>query len=94
MNVATLKVIIAGREFPLTVDENTHDEVLQAAESINQKIQQHQQQFKVDVKDALAMCALEFATLNSQLQKSTQEWHQAQTEIDALHFALQSAENI
>ncbi|MCX6189322.1 MAG: cell division protein ZapA [Bacteroidetes bacterium] len=92
--MATLKVTIAGKEFPLTVDESTHNEVLQAAESINQKILQHQQQFKVDVKDALAMCALEFATLNCQLQKTAHEWHQVQTEIDALHFTLQSAESI
>jgi cell division protein ZapA (FtsZ GTPase activity inhibitor) len=92
--VATLKVTIAGKEFPLTVDENTHQEVMHAAESINQKIQQHQQQFKVDVKDALAMCALEFATLNTQLQKQAKEWQQAQSEIEALHFTLQSADNL
>lgn len=92
--MATLKVIIAGKEFPLTVDDSAHTEVLQAAESINQKIQQHQDQFKVDVKDALAMCALEYATLNSQLQKASQEWQKVQTEIDALHFTLQSADSL
>ena len=92
--MATLKVIIAGKEFPLTVDENTHGEVQLAANAINQKIQDHQQQFKVDVKDALAMCALEFATLNSQLQKQAKEWQQAQTEIEALHFTLQNAETL
>ncbi len=92
--MATLKVTIAGKEFPLTVDESTHNEVLAAVELINQKIQQHQHQFKVDVKDALAMCALEFATHNGQLQKVALEWEQAQTEIDTLHTTLQSAESI
>lgn len=92
--MATLKVSIAGKEFPLTVDESTHQEVQDAANTINQKIQDHQQQFKVDVKDALAMCALEFATMNSQLQKQAQEWQQAQTEITSLHFTLQNAENL
>ncbi len=91
--MATLNVTIAGKEFPLTVDESTYDEVLQAAASINQKIQQHQQQFKVDVKDALAMCALEYAAQNSQLQKQSQELQNAQTEIDALLFTLQTAES-
>ena len=67
--MATLKVIIAGKEFPLTVDDSKHEEVLKAADTINQKIQKHQEQFKVDVKDALAMCALEYATQNTQLQQ-------------------------
>ena len=92
--MATLKVSIAGKEFPLTVDESTHQEVQDAANTINQKIQDHQQQFKVDVKDALAMCALEFATMNNQLQKQAKEWQQAQTEITSLHFTLQNAENL
>jgi hypothetical protein len=92
--VATIKVIIAGKEFPLTVDESTQQEVVHAAETINQKILQHQQQFKVDVKDALAMCALEFATLNSQLQSQAKEWQEAQAEIEALHFTLHNAESI
>ncbi len=92
--VATIKVSIAGKEFPLTVDESAQQEVHHAAETINQKIQQHQQDFKVDLKDALAMCALEFATLNSQLQKQAREWQQASTAIEALHFTLQNAESL
>jgi len=92
--VATLKVLIAGKEFPLTVEENVQKEVLEAAELINQKIQQHQQHFQVDLKDALSMCALEFASLNVQLQKQARDWQQAQTEIEALQFTLQSAESI
>ncbi len=92
--MATLKVTIAGKEFPLTVDQDTHDQVLEAAAMINQKIEEHQQQFKVDEKDALAMCSLELATLNSQLQRQAQEWQHAHNEIEAIHATLQNAETI
>lgn len=76
------------------MDESTHNQVLEAAELINQKIDEHQQQYHVDVKDALAMCALELATLNSQLQLQAKEWNQAQQELDTLRFTLQHVESL
>jgi len=92
--VATLKVTIAGKEFPLTVDESTHQQVLEATDMINQKIEEHQQQYQVDVKDALAMCALELATINSQLQLQASEWNQAQKELDTLRFTLRHVDSL
>jgi cell division protein ZapA len=88
----TIKVNIAGKEFPLTVEDGSQNDVKQAAAIINQKIKQHQDQFKVELKDALAMCALEFVTQNMQLQKKEGELETASTGIDSVYQLLRNSE--
>lgn len=89
--MANITVNIGGKDFPLTVEEHATAEVKDAAELINQKITHHQQQFKVDVKDALAMCALEFVTQHLQWQKQSAQWETAEKGIDHLLDRLQQS---
>ena len=74
------------------MEEGSQKDVTQAAALINQKIKQHQEQFKVDVKDALAMCALEYITQTMQLQKQAGELKTAGQGIDSVYRLLQNTE--
>jgi cell division protein ZapA (FtsZ GTPase activity inhibitor) len=88
----TIRVNIAGKEFPLSVEDGSQHDVKQAAAIINQKIKQHQEQYKVEVKDALAMCALEFVTQNMQLQQKDGEWQSAGKSLDTVYQLLRNTE--
>jgi cell division protein ZapA len=84
----TIKVNIAGKEFPLSVEQGSMEDVKKAAAIINQKIKKHQEQFNVEVKDALAMCALEFVTQNMQLQQKEGEWQTAGESLNSVYELL------
>ena len=53
----SLKVIVAGRTYPLSVSEDEQDRVLKAAEDINKAIK-----LLKDMQDLLAMTALQLAS--------------------------------
>lgn len=55
----SLKVMIAGRTYPLTVKKNEEQVVLEAVKLINDKIKEFEQNYSVrDKQDLLAMTAL------------------------------------
>lgn len=59
----SLKVVVAGRTYPLSVNEDEQDKVMKAAEDINKAIKLLQQNYAVkDMQDLLAMTALQLAT--------------------------------
>ncbi len=59
----SLKVVVAGRTYPLSVNEEEQDKVLKAAEDINKAIKLLQENYAVkDMQDLLAMTALQLAT--------------------------------
>ena len=59
-----INVVIAGRNYPLSVQSTTEEEGMRkAAASINQLISLYEQNYAVnDKQDVLAMCALRFAS--------------------------------
>jgi cell division protein ZapA len=58
-----LKVVVAGRTYPLTVQETEVEKVQRAADDINRAIKQLQENFAVrDMQDLLAMTALQLST--------------------------------
>lgn len=64
MEKLKIKVIIAGRSYPLSVN-NTKEEqgMREAAKKINNLIAKYEQNYAVaDKQDVLAMCALQFAS--------------------------------
>jgi len=66
MEKISLKVIIAGRTYPLTIKKEEESAILAAAEKINSNIKKLQGSYAVkDMQDLLAMTALQLA-----LQKS------------------------
>lgn len=63
MAKVSIKVVVAGRTYPLSVNENEVDKVQQAATNINKAIQMLQKNYAVkDMRDLLAMSALQLAT--------------------------------
>jgi cell division protein ZapA (FtsZ GTPase activity inhibitor) len=63
MNKLSVKVIIAGRTYPLTINESEEEKVHAAVRLINSSIKQLQENYAVkDMQDLLAMTALQLAT--------------------------------
>lgn len=62
----SLKVVVAGRTYPLSVNENEETRVLKAAEDINKSIKLLKENYAVkDMQDLLAMTALQLASKSS-----------------------------
>ncbi|WP_062055173.1 cell division protein ZapA [Aquimarina longa] len=58
-----IKLSIADRIYPLTINPNQEEGLRKAAKSIEVMIKQFEQSYAVrDKQDVLAMCALQFAT--------------------------------
>lgn len=63
MSKLSLKITLAGRTYPLTVNEGEDEKILKAAEDINRAIKLLQENYAVkDMQDLLAMTALQLAT--------------------------------
>lgn len=63
MGKLSLKVVVAGRTYPLTVNSGEEAKVTKAAEDINKAIKMLQDNYAVkDMQDLLAMTALQLAT--------------------------------
>ncbi|GAA4281780.1 cell division protein ZapA [Gaetbulibacter aestuarii] len=58
-----IKLSIANRVYPLTIDANQEEGLRKAAKNIEIMIKQFEQSYSVrDKQDVLAMCALQFAS--------------------------------
>ncbi|SEQ36964.1 cell division protein ZapA [Hyunsoonleella jejuensis] len=64
-----IKLSIANRVYPLTIDAKQEEGLRKAAKNIETMIKQFEQSYSVrDKQDVLAMCALQFA---SQVEQKT-----------------------
>lgn len=72
MSKLSLKVVVAGRTYPLTVNLGEEAKVTKAAEDINRAIKSLQDNYAVkDMQDLLAMTALQLATRSTQVVGAT-----------------------
>ena len=63
MSKIALKIVVAGRTYPLNVNEGEEKKVTKAADDINKSIKLLQDNYAVkDMQDLLAMTALQLAT--------------------------------
>ena len=63
MSKISLKIVVAGRTYPLTVNEGEDIKIIKAADDINRAIKLLQENYAVkDMQDLLAMTALQLAT--------------------------------
>ena len=59
MSEVTLKIVIAGRTYPLSVKKEDEEAVMEAAQEINDKVKEFEKNYSVrDKQDLLAMSAL------------------------------------
>jgi cell division protein ZapA (FtsZ GTPase activity inhibitor) len=78
----SLKILIAGRTYPLTIKQEDEASVLYAAKLINEKIKEFEQSYSVrDKQDLLAMCALNLLATQQNIPKKSPE---LETEINQL----------
>ena len=62
MSELSIKVNIAGRTYPLTIDREEEEEIRKAAQLINANIKDLQENYAVkDMQDLLSMTALQYA---------------------------------
>ena len=67
----SLKVVVAGRTYPLSVEESEEKRVLKSANDINKAIRLLQDNYAVkDMQDLLAMTALQLASKSDNTTKS------------------------
>lgn len=96
MGKLSLKVVVAGRTYPLTVNSGEEAKVTKAAEDINKAIKMLQDNYAVkDMQDLLAMTALQLATKSTSNSVSApvepdyseieSKLNELSTEIDSLN---------
>ena len=91
MSKLSLKIVVAGRTYPLTVNEGEDAKIIKAADDINRAINMLQENYAVkDMQDLLAMTALQLATKNSGTQNSTSELEQVENKLENLLKNLNS----
>lgn len=67
----SLKVVVAGRTYPLSVEESEEKRVLKSASDINKAIKLLQDNYAVkDMQDLLAMTALQLASKSDNVTKT------------------------
>ncbi|MDN3594604.1 cell division protein ZapA [Zunongwangia endophytica] len=86
-----IKISIADRVYPLTIDPRQEEGLRKAAKKIEAMIKQFEQSYAVrDKQDVLAMCALQFAAQTEQkdIDKS-EEMQKAEDKLRSLNDLLQ-----
>jgi len=72
MGKTSIKVILAGRNYPLTINEGEEKAVQEAVDGINNSIKRLQENYAVkDMQDLLAMTALQLATRSNKSTPSS-----------------------
>lgn len=75
MSEISVKLKIAGREYPLSVKAAEEEMVRKAAELINQQVNEYEKNYSVNNKqDLLAMSALQLATQVVKAQQASSEF--------------------
>ena len=94
MGKLSLKVVVAGRTYPITVNEGEETKVTKAAEDINKAIKMLQDNYAVkDMQDLLAMTALQLATKptnSSATNKIEADYSAVEDRLDGLLKELDS----
>ena len=90
-NQLKIKISIANRVYPLTINPSQEEGLRKAAKKIEAKIGQFEQSYSVrDKQDVLAMCALQFAAKVEQKTIDKEYVNdEVQEKLEALNERLQ-----
>ena len=93
MSKVSIKIVIAGRNYPLTIDEGEEELVRKAVEDINTNVQKLQESYAVkDMQDLLAMTSLQLATRSNTAPSDGKERVLKTEMLDALRGLSESIE--
>ncbi len=92
MSELSIKVKIAGRQFPLTIQREEEEAVRLAAKRVDEQFRFFQDNYAVkDRSDLLAMTALQMATLAMKAQPEEENESKWQPELEAIRDTLKDA---
>ncbi|MFY8187267.1 MAG: cell division protein ZapA [Flavobacterium sp.] len=85
-----IKISIADRVYPLTVDYNQEEGLRAASKKIDQMIKQFEESYAVrDKQDVLAMCALQFASQVEQKQiDKSEDYNESLERLEKINEVL------
>ena len=90
MSELSIKVVIGGRTYPLTIDRSEEEKIRKAVSEIEKNVKDLKNNYAVvDMQDFLAMTALEYAT-DSVTRNSSVEIDNLSKEIYKLRDELDS----
>ena len=74
MSQLSIKVNIAGRPYPLTIERSEEEMIRKAADNINASINDLKENYAVkDMQDLLAMTALQLSTKSNTISKEVED---------------------
>ena len=74
MSQLSIKVNIAGRTYPLTIERSEEEMIRKAADNINASIKDLKENYAVkDIQDLLAMTALQLSTTSNTISKEVSD---------------------
>ncbi len=74
MSQLSIKVNIAGRTYPLTIERSEEEMIRKAADNINESIKNLKENYAVkDIQDLLAMTALQLGTKSNTISKEVED---------------------
>ena len=72
MSELSIKVVIGGRQYPLKIERKEEENVRKAVKTINERLKKFEESYSVkDKQDLLAMCCIQFAAQNLNLENKT-----------------------
>ncbi|MGY5851692.1 cell division protein ZapA [Salegentibacter sediminis] len=91
MDKLRIKISIADRVYPLTIEPHQEEGLRKAAKKIEAMIKQFEQSYAVrDKQDVLAMCALQFAAQTEQKDiEAAGDMQEAEEKLRSLNELLQ-----
>lgn len=93
MSKVSIKIVIAGRNYPLTINEGEEEKIRKAVEDINTNVQKLQETYAVkDMQDLLAMTSLQLATRVNTTPSDGKERVLKADVLDALTMLSQNIE--
>ena len=88
MSQLSIKVNIAGRTYPLTIERSEEEMIRKAADNINASVKNLKENYAVkDIQDLLAMTALQLSTKSNTISKEVDD-DKVDNELKALDKEL------
>ena len=85
MDKVSLKIIIAGRTYPLTIKKEEEAAIKAAADQINANIKKLQGSYAVkDMQDLLAMTALQLASKSPKVESNKEEIGDIERQLEVI----------
>lgn len=92
MSELSIKITIANRVYPLTIQREEEESIRKTAKMIDERIKEYENDYAVkDKQDLLAMCALDFASSNKTAKGHWSESEEIIEDVRSLNEKIKEA---